>query len=189
MGHQFSKIMFTEAIKRLQEEHGSRATYERMAERGESMDALGPDEMLFIRRRDSFYMASQGENGWPYMQHRGGPAGFLKIVDPRTLAFADFSGNKQYVSTGNLSVNDRVTLFLMDYPHRLRLKILGHAEIVPLGADPSLEEKVALEDYKARIDRIIKIRVVAFDWNCSQHITPRFTEAELLERMEWQKNE
>ena len=184
MAHQFSRIMFTEGIKRLQERYGSRRQYQRMAQLGPSNDAFGPDEIAFIQQRDSFYIASQGENGWPYIQHRGGPKGFLKVLDPQTLAFADFSGNKQYITTGNVNYNDKVTLFLMDYPHQTRLKILGHATTVERNADPNLEKAVATTDYQAKIERVFKIRVVAFDWNCQQHITPRFTAEEIIDEME-----
>jgi predicted pyridoxine 5'-phosphate oxidase superfamily flavin-nucleotide-binding protein len=118
------------------------------------------------------------EDGWPYIQHRGGPAGFLHILDERTLAFADFAGNKQYITAGNLATNDRVALFLMDYPHQARLKIIGHARIVELGKDPALEAKLQQPASGATIERIFIISVVAFDWNCSQHITRRFTEEE-----------
>ncbi len=184
MAHQFSKIMFTDAIKNLQERYGSRRQYERMAQSGLNNDRLGPNEVAFIGQRDSFYIASEGENGWPYMQHRGGPKGFLKVVDGQTLAFADFSGNKQYISAGNLTRNDKVALFLMDYPHQTRLKILGHAEIIDPKANPVLANAVGLPGYAARVERIFRIRVAAFDWNCPQHITPRFTHEELQESME-----
>lgn len=180
MGHQFSKIIFTDAVKRLQERYGSRTQYERMAESGPRMGELGADELRYISERDSFYIASMGENGWPYLQHRGGPKGFLKALNATRLAFADFSGNKQYVSTGNITDNDKVTLFLMDYPRQVRLKILGHAEIVELDADPELVKSVALPGYKAKTERIIRIRIVGFDWNCQQHITPRFTQEDIL---------
>jgi predicted pyridoxine 5'-phosphate oxidase superfamily flavin-nucleotide-binding protein len=145
---------------------------------------LGLEEIAFIERRDSFYLASQGENGWPYIQHRGGPRGFLRTIDPHTLAFADFSGNKQFITTGNIGHNDRVTLFLMDYPHQSRLKILGHASIIEKGTEPQLEERVLVKDYPGKLERIFKIAVVAFDWNCQQHIRPRFTIDELLEFIE-----
>lgn len=180
MAHQFSRLMFTEAVKRLQERSGSLRQYVRRAESGPNQDTLGPDEIQFIEQRDSFYIASAGENGWPYVQHRGGPKGFLKVLDPMTLAFADFSGNRQYVTAGNVSHNDRVTLFLMDYPHQIRLKILGHASIAEDPTDSALA-KAVLVDYSAKVERVFKIHVVAFDWNCQQHITPRYTAQEILE--------
>jgi predicted pyridoxine 5'-phosphate oxidase superfamily flavin-nucleotide-binding protein len=143
------------------------------------MDRFSEGERAFIAERDSFYMASVSETGWPYMQHRGGPAGFLKVVDETTLAFADYRGNRQYISTGNLSANDRACLFLMDYPRRARLKIYAHVEKVALDADPDLAALVADPDYRGRAERIFKLRLEAFDWNCPQHITPRFTEKEV----------
>jgi predicted pyridoxine 5'-phosphate oxidase superfamily flavin-nucleotide-binding protein len=184
MAHQFSIIMYTDAMKNLQERYGSRRQYERMAQSGPNNDRLGPNEVEFIGQRDSFYIASEGENGWPYMQHRGGPKGFLTVIDGRTVAFADFSGNKQYISAGNVTRNDKVSLFLMDYPHQTRLKILGHSEITDAKANPALAKAVELPGYVAQVERIFRIRVAAFDWNCPQHITPRFTQEELQESME-----
>jgi uncharacterized protein len=116
-----------------------------------------------------------GESGWPYIQHRGGPAGFLKVLDERTIGFADFRGNRQYVSLGNLAGNDRVALFLMDYPRRARLKLLGRARAVGRDEEAELVERLAVPDYKASVERGIVISVEAFDWNCSQHIVQRFT--------------
>jgi uncharacterized protein len=177
MGAAYAKTMFSAAAKRLQEQHGSRAQYERLAQRGEIGDALGPFEQEFIGLRDSFYVASVTESGWPYMQHRGGPKGFLRVLDGKTLAFADFAGNKQYITAGNLETTDRVALFLMDYPQQARLKIIGHARAVE--GDRELEEQVSLKGYKAVVERVVVIKVVAFDWNCSQHITPRWTAEEI----------
>ena len=124
-------------------------------------DAIGDDERAMIETRDSFYLATVGADGWPYVQHRGGPPGFLRVLDPHTLAFPDFRGNRQLITIGNLAGNDRVSLLLMDYPRRVRLKIIGHARVLD--------------------DREIRIDVVGLDWNCPAHITPRYTEAELLE--------
>ncbi len=183
MGHQFSSIMFTEANQRLQERYGSRRQYERMARFGPAGDALSEAEIDFIHQRDSFYIASEGENGWPYIQHRGGPAGFLRVIDAKTLAFADFSGNKQYITAGNVTYNDKVTLFLMDYPGQTRLKILGHASLVEAKDDPLLTEKVNTPGYKGKLERVFKIDLVAFDWNCPQHITPRYTRSEIQESL------
>src|ERR1700761_1351578 len=129
MGRAFAKTMFSDAAKRLQERHGSKAQYERLAERGPSGDALGVFEREFIRQRDSFYLASVTEDGWPYIQHRGGPKGFLRVLDGKRLAFADYAGNKQYITVGNLETNEKVALFLMDYPNQARLKIVGHARL------------------------------------------------------------
>lgn len=138
-----------------------------------------PDEVAFIAQRDSFYMASVSETGWPYVQHRGGPPGFLKVIDERTLAFADYRGNRQYISVGNLDADDRVALILVDYPRRARLKILAHAERLALDTDPALLARVMEGDYRARPERVFRLKLAAFDWNCPQHIIPRFTEAEI----------
>ena len=181
MGRAFARTMFSDAAKRLQTRYGSRAQYQRAAESGQSGDALGPIERGFIAARDSFYMATVTVDGWPYVQHRGGPKGFLRVLDDKTLAFADFAGNKQYVTAGNLETNDRVALSLVDYPQQARLKIIGHAKWLELDAD--LEAKVRVEGYRATIERVITIDVVAFDWNCSQHITPRWTQQEIEEAM------
>ena len=144
-------------------------------------DRFTENEVAFIAERDSFYMATVSETGWPYVQHRGGPRGFLKVVDDRTLAFADYRGNRQYISTGNLAATDRASLFLMDYARRARLKIYAHIEAVALDADPVLTELVTVQGYKAKLERIFRVRLEAFDWNCPQHITPRFTEEQVNE--------
>jgi len=142
-------------------------------------EAFTPNEVAFIAERDSFYMASVSETGWPYVQHRGGPPGFLKVLDETTLAFVDYAGNRQYISTGNLDANDRVALILVDYPRRARLKILAHAQRLALDAEPDLLARVAVPGYRARPERIFRLRLAAFDWNCPQHIVPRFTEPEI----------
>lgn len=142
-------------------------------------DRFTESEAAFIAARDSFYMASVSETGWPYVQHRGGPAGFLKVIDAKTLAFADYRGNRQYISLGNLSKDDRVALILMDYAGRQRLKIYARLDVVALDADQALEAQVTIPGYKAAQEHILKLRLEAFDWNCPQHITPRFTEAEI----------
>ena len=141
-------------------------------------DPLGEREAEFIAARDSFYMATVGEAGWPYVQHRGGPTGFLRVVTPTSLAFADYGGNRQLLTAGNLAVDDRVSLFLMDYAHRRRLKILGHARVADVREHPELREGLAVED-GAEVERVVVIDVVSFDWNCPQHITERFTRAEV----------
>ena len=146
-----------------------------------TFDKLTPNEAAFIAQRDSFYMATVSETGWPYVQHRGGAPGFLKVIDEKTLAFADYRGNRQYISLGNLSVDDRVALILVDYANRARLKIYAHVEAVPLDADPALAQQVANPGYRGKPERILKLHLEAFDWNCPQHITPRFTEAEIVE--------
>jgi len=177
MTQAYAKVMFSEAAKRYQEQHGSQAQYERLAKLGPTQDALGPMEQDFIAARDSFYMASITEDGWPYVQHRGGPKGFLRVLDGKTLAFADFSGNKQYITAGNLVTNDKVSLFLMDYPGQGRLKIIGHARVVE--GDKELEAKVRVVGDRAKVEWVMVIEVVGFDWNCSQHITPRWTREEI----------
>lgn len=144
-------------------------------------DRFTENEAAFIAERDSFYLATVSETGWPYVQHRGGPRGFLKLVDDRTLAFADYRGNRQYISTGNLAANERASLFLMDYAHRARLKIYARIEAVALDADPALTALVTVPGYKAKLERIFRVRLEAFDWNCPQHITPRFTQDEVTE--------
>jgi len=174
----FAEVLFSEPVKKLQEEHGSRATYERMTAAGVGERPLGREETEFIALRDSFYIATVTPDGWPYIQHRGGPVGFLAVLDDGTLAFADYAGNKQYITTGNLTANDRFALFLMDYPGRTRLKIIGHARVLERGDDPAIEAQI-LPDPGARIERIFVLDVVGFDWNCSQHITPRYTRDEL----------
>jgi uncharacterized protein len=183
VGHGFGALVFTPVIKALQERHGSRRQYEKRAKAGGSPERLGQREAEFIAERDSFYLASVGETGWPYIQHRGGPPGFLKVLDDRTLAFADFAGNKQFISTGNLTTDDRVALFLVDYPGRTRLKILGRAEILEGDAASEWLERVRDPAYEAVVERVFVIRVEAFDWNCPQHITPRFTEAQIREAL------
>lgn len=144
-------------------------------------DRFTESEAAFIAARDSFYMASVSETGWPYVQHRGGPPGFLKMLDAQTLAFADYRGNRQYISTGNVAAEDRVCLFLMDYPHRARLKIYAHAQVVALDADPELRERTRDPLYKGQAERMFRLRLAAFDWNCPQHIAPRFTAEQVAE--------
>jgi uncharacterized protein len=124
-------------------------------------------------------MATVSETGWPYVQHRGGPSGFLKVLDDKTLGFADFRGNRQYISVGNIAANDRVALILMDYPNRARLKILAHMSARELAAEPDLAARLAVPGYKAKPERALLLRLETFDWNCSQHIVPRFTLAEI----------
>src|SRR5689334_16589812 len=178
MRHHFGDIAFTDRVKALQEIHGSRAAYARM-EGGEAQpDRLGP-EAAFLAARDSLYMATVSETGWPYVQHRGGPPGFIKVLNDHTVGFADFRGNQQFVSLGNLAGDGRVALILVDYPRRRRLKILGHARAVTDEDDPAWRNRFEVEGYPARMERALVIDVVAFDWNCPQHITPRFTETEI----------
>ncbi len=180
MAQNYRHIVFSDAAKALQEQHGSRISYAKLDTRpvGE-IDVLTAKEIDYIALRDSFYMASVTPDGWPYMQHRGGPAGFLKHVGGNRIGFADYRGNKQYISTANLAANDRVSLFLMDYPNRERLKIVGHAHSVELADDPAAVTALMPEGYRAVPERAYFIDVIGWEWNCSQHITPRFTEAEI----------
>jgi uncharacterized protein len=172
MGNKFAELAFTDRVKQLQEADGSRKSYARMEEGSESNAVLTEREAVFIGMRDSFYMATVSETGWPYMQHRGGPKGFIRVLDENTLGLPDFSGNRQYVSIGNLQHDNRVSLFFMDYPNRARLKLLGRVRTTD---DAEILGQLSLPGYKATIDRAFLIDVAAFDWNCPQHITPRFT--------------
>ena len=188
MGKRFAELAFTPAVKRQQERHGSRAAYARMEQWGEPGDRLGEFEQEWIAGRDGFYMATVTETGWPYIQYRGGEKGFLKVLDDRTLGFADLRGNKQYISVGNLENDGRVALFFMDYARQERLKILGRARVVEAGSggDDSEAERLLAElrvaGEKSPAERAVVIAVEAFDWNCPQHITPRWTAEELAEQ-------
>ncbi len=183
MGYGFLDIAVTPSVRAAQAAMGSDKVWTDFRGHRE-FDRFTENEAAFIAERDSFYMASVSETGWPYVQHRGGPTGFLKLVDDHTLAFADYRGNRQYLSLGNVAADDRVALILMDYAGRNRLKILAHVEVVALDADPKLAELVAMSGYKARPERIMRLRLEAFDWNCPQHITPRFTETEIAAAMQ-----
>lgn len=185
MAHKFAEIAFTRMVKQVQEKMGSRSGYSSIESGPDRNNLLRDRERGFIEARDSFYIASVSETGWPYIQHRGGPVGFLKVIDQSTIGFADYSGNRQYITTGNVLTNDRVALFLMDYPNRRRLKLLGRMALV--GSDqPGILEQLQDCDYNAQVEKGMIIRVEAFDWNCPQHITPRYTQSEveaLLESM------
>ena len=161
--------MFTPAVKALQERYGSRRQYARLGGSADSFDRLGPEESDFLGERDSFYIASVGANGWPYVQHRGGPKGFLKVIDDRTLAFADFRGNKQFISAGNLTTDNRVALIFVDYPRQQRLKILGRVEIFEGEQGKEWLKKISDPGYQAVPERVFVIRVEAFDWNSAAH--------------------
>jgi predicted pyridoxine 5'-phosphate oxidase superfamily flavin-nucleotide-binding protein len=181
MGRRFAELAFTPAVKAQQRQHGSRHLYERVEQSGDPDDRLGPGERVFIHSRDGFYLASTTESGWPYIQFRGGPKGFVRVLDDHTLGFADLRGNKQYISVGNLQNNDRVALFLMDYPSQSRLKILGHAKVHEGdAAAEALIETLRMSGEKTPAERALIIHIEAFDWNCPQHITPRYTEEELV---------
>ncbi|MDH3625354.1 MAG: pyridoxamine 5'-phosphate oxidase family protein [Myxococcales bacterium] len=177
MSTAISDIAFTPAVKALQALNGSRRSYARMEERGGWSDRIDNDLKTFIAERDSFYLGTASADGRPYIQHRGGPKGFLKVLDASTLAFADYAGNRQYISMGNLSENDRAYIFLMDYPNRRRVKIWGRAEVVD--DDPALLERLVDPGYEARPERVFVFHVEAWDTNCPQHIRPRFTEEEI----------
>lgn len=175
MPHRFAEIAFTPTVKKVQEQLGSRLSYARMEDAPETINHhLGEAEAGFIAARNSLYMATVSETGWPYIQHRGGPTGFVRVLDDTTIGFADFRGNRQYVSVGNLMTDDRVSLFFMDYPNRTRLKLFGRAKIVDLDNQTTLS-RLETPDYRARVERGLLIRVEGFDWNCPQHITERFT--------------
>lgn len=178
MTHRSSDILFTDSVKKAQERYGSRPQMERLQQHGPANDVLTEAERDFIQARDGFYLATVGESGWPYLQHRGGPAGFVRVLDGKTLGYADFRGNRQYVSTGNIIHDDRVALFFMDYAQRARLKLLGHARIVDAADDPALAARLAVPGYPVRVERAVLITVESYEWNCHQHITPRYTEAE-----------
>jgi uncharacterized protein len=174
MAKKYLEIAVTSAVAEAQKRYFGRSP---RVEAGSDRDSLGPDEMAFISARDSFYMATVSETGSPYLQHRGGQPGFLRVVDSHTLAFADYKGNRQLLSTGNIAVNDRVSLFLIDYPRRERLKILGHARVAD--ASPELVEQLVAPNARPSVERLFFIDVISFDWNCPKYITPRFTKAEI----------
>lgn len=180
MAKNYASLAFTESIKQIQEKYGSRSSYARM-EKQSIYDGLTEGEIDFIQERDSFYVASIGENNFPYIQHRGGAKGFLKAIDEKTLGFLDFKGNMQFITLGNLSNNNNVALMLMDYARRTRLKIYAKAEVVELAENEELSDILAIKDYKAKPERIMLFHVEAYDWNCPQHITPRFTIEEMKE--------
>ena len=177
-----SDIAFSPAVKAAQSERGSRAAYARMEQKGGWDDRVTGELAAFLAERDSFYFATANGDGQPYIQHRGGPAGFLKVIDEKTLAFADLAGNRQYISLGNLNENDRVFLFLMDYANRRRLKIWGRAKAVE--DDPALLEKLTEPDYEGRPERAIVVSLEACDWNCPSHIVRRFSEHEVFPAIE-----
>jgi len=178
MAERFMQNVLTPSVLAAQERYyGRRASVGSAPER----DPLTDEERTFIEARDSFYMATITETGWPYIQHRGGPRGFLKVVSPTQLAFADFTGNRQMLSTGNLAANDRVALFLMDYPRRERLKILGHARIEDARQHPELVAQLAEPEVHRLVERLFFIEVISFDWNCPKYITPRYTAGEVEE--------
>jgi len=182
MTHRFADITFTDSVKAAQEHYGSRDHNERLQTIAGPNDRLGPKETDFIAQRDTFYLATVTETDWPYVQHRGGPVGFVKVLGPNQLAYADFRGNTQLISVGNALNNDRCSLILMDYPNRRRLKILGHMRVEDAASvEAQTLAAVDVPGYKARVERVILIDIVAFDWNCPQHITRRYTESEFAD--------
>jgi len=178
MAKNFAEIAFTTSVKAQQEQCGSRQQYARMDQlaRGTTLSLA---ETEFIAARDSFYLATVGETGYPYVQFRGGPPGFLRVLDAQTLGYADFRGNQQYITVGNLQQNERSALILMDYANRVRLKIYAHIEVINAKDRPDLMEKLLVPGYNAHPERAMLLHVEAFDWNCPQHITPRFTMEEI----------
>ena len=178
MAKNFASIAFSPAVKKMQEDMGSRKSYARM-EQAVYIDGITENEIAFISQRDSFYMASFGENKFPYIQHRGGPPGFLKVLDSKRLGFIDFKGNMQYISAGNIVTNNNVALIMVDYPARARLKIYAKAEIIELKDNQNLLDLLDLAEYKFKPERMMIFNIEAYDWNCPQHITPRYTIAEI----------
>ena len=182
MPHRYAELAFTHTIRALQKELGSRSLYSQFDQGPDKHHEFRDREVHFIQQRDSFYMATVNEEGWPYVQHRGGPAGFVKVLDNKTLGVADYSGNRQYITTGNLANNNRVSLFFMDYLHRRRLKLMGMTEVLTID-DPRLKTLVD-SAYPVSIERGFLIHLAAFDWNCPQHITRRYTETEVKQLIE-----
>ncbi len=179
MAMAFSEITFTPSVKAAQNLYGSREKNRRFETAEEARNVLTTEEAEFIAERDSFYQATVSETGWPYVQHRGGPKGFLKVLDGHTLGFADFRGNVQYLSVGNLNANNKIALILMDYANRRRLKVWGKVRIVHENESPELLSQLEVPSYRGRVERGILIRVEAYDWNCPQHITPRYSNPEV----------
>jgi uncharacterized protein len=176
MADKYMQLVLTPAVRRAQDKYFGK---HQVVENAPETDALTIDEVGFIVSRDSFYMATVNEAGWPYIQHRGGPPGFVKVMGANLIGFADFKGNRQLVSTGNIGITDRVSLFMMDYPHRTRLKLLGHARVLDAREHQELVDELAPEPLRKKVERLFLIQVISYDWNCPQYITPRFTAAEV----------
>jgi len=181
MPNKFHEIAFTGSVKEAQSHYGSRSHYAKFDGGPDKNMTFTDAEIDFIEQRDGFYMATVGETGHPYIQFRGGPPGFLKVLDSRTLGFADFRGSLQYISVGNLKANKKAALFLMDYASQRRLKILVDVEVKDATDDPQLTEVLKMKDYLAKVERAVILHLEAFDWNCPQHITPRYTADEIRE--------
>jgi len=178
MAMNYASLAFTDAIREMQEKLGSRKSYARLEQRS-YVDGLTENEIVFISGRDSFYMATIGENGYPYIQHRGGPQGFVKVLDAKRLGIIDYKGNAQYITVGNIANNNNVALIMVDYPTRTRLKLYAKARIVELEDDPTLYTQLDLEGYQFRPERMMVFDIDAYDWNCPQHITPRYSIEEI----------
>lgn len=179
MPNAFATISFTDSVKAAQSRYGSREHNQHFELSEDPRNQLGAFEKELIETRDSFYMATISENDWPYVQHRGGSVGFIKVLDARTIGFADFKGNRQYISVGNLKANSRISLILMDYPNRRRLKLWGTTRIIHEAEEPELIKRLENPGYPARVERGMVIKIEAIEWNCPQHITPRYSEAEV----------
>jgi len=176
MADKFMQLVLTPAVQQAQDKYFGK---HKVVENAPETDPLTGNEAYFIASRDSFYMATVSETGWPYVQHRGGPPGFVKVLGPNLIGFADLKGNRQLISTGNLDAADRVALFMMDYPNRTRLKLLGHARVLDAREHPELVDQLAPEPLRSKVERLFLIQVISYDWNCPQYITPRFTAAEM----------
>ena len=183
MGQRFHETAFTPSVKQVQDRYGTRKSYLRSESGPDRSFLIGDAETDFIEQRDGFYLGTVSETGQPYVQYRGGRPGFLKVLDERTLGYADFRGNLQYISIGNLSANKRASLFLMDYANRRRLKIFAELDVYEAADRPDLAELLIDPDYEAKVERVILLNVTGFDWNCPQHITPRYTMGEIGEML------
>ena len=179
MNKNFTKLAFTPSVKVIQETMGSRASYERMEESGDRY-ILTDAERAFIESRVDFFMSTVGENGWPYMQHRGGPRGFLKVLSEDTLGFADFKGNRQYISSGNIASNGKAMLFLIDYPTKQRVKIWVEAEYIPIDQAGDYLEQLVPEGMEGQVVSVFIMKIQAYDWNCPKYITQRYTADEFV---------
>lgn len=184
MTARYLDLLTSPYVKAAQEANGVHRPSSRVPDVETGPDVLTAREAEFIASRDSFYMATVGAEGWPYLQHRGGPAGFVKVLGPRQFGLADFRGNRQYISVGNLEADNRAAFFFMDYPRRARLKLLGRVRQVSLTDAPDLAAALLDSDYAAKVERGLLVDVEAYDWNCPQHITPRFSVAELAPSIE-----
>ncbi len=186
MSRHYGDIAFTDPVQDVQERYGSRHFYARHRARGsghDGPDPITPDVAEFLAERDGFYLATVSQTGWPYVQFRGGAPGFVRVLDTHRFGWADFRGNLQYISTGNVSTDDRVSAIFMDYPHRRRLKIYGRAEVVVAPDDPALLARLVVPGDDSVVERAVLVTVEAFDWNCPQHITPRYSASELEPRL------